>query len=246
MGRNRLNELGIEDLFSPYTGLVTYIAETERLLCDPNVFVLASELCNAEYFFSNNNVASNGSGAGLTYKDTYYSTLGECAERYSLSVIDPDRIVFGTYNNLKDSYKITEPGLWNLFNDEQLKTIPFPKFTKDTPIAWILADHLLIKEEFLVPACAVYLPYVPRFLDQGEQVLFPSVSTGAACYTSYNESILRGIYELIERDTFIICWRNKLPIPEISIDEDSPLFNTFIKKFLHIRLVSSCCNSCYH
>lgn len=231
MGRNRLNELGIEDLFSPYTGLVTYIAETERLLCDPNVFVLASELCNSENFFFKNKVASNGSGAGLSYQEAYYSTLGECAERYSLSVINPDRIIFGTYNDLKDKYKITAPGLWNLFNDIQLKTLPFPKFTKDTPIGWVLADHLYLKDEFLVPACAVFLPYIPRFIDKGEQVLFPSVSTGAACYTSFNESILRGIYELIERDTFIICWRNRLRIPEIIIDEDSPMFNTFFKKF---------------
>ena len=228
MGRNSLN---IEDLFSEYSGLVTYIAEADRLLADPDIFVLASEMCDTSVFNYKNKVGSNGSGAGLTYQDAYYCTLGECAERYSLSVINPKNLIFGTYNELKHQYNITKPAIWQLFSKTQFANIPFPEFTEDTKIAWVNADNLLLKEQVLVPACTIYLPYVPHFLNQQEKILYPSVSTGAACSSSCNEAILKGIYELIERDAFLICWRKKLRIPEIVIDENSAIFNIFIDKF---------------
>ena len=231
MGRNCLADLGIEDLFSDHSGLVTYIAETERHLSDPDIFVLASEMCDTNYFNYKNSIGSNGSGAGLTYKNAYYSTLGECAERYSLSVICPEKLLFGNYYSLKAQHKISNPALWKMFHESQLNKIPFDEFTDKSNIAWVYASDLLQNEEVLIPACAVYLPYFPHFSKENEKIVFPAVSTGAACSVSFTDAILKGIYELIERDAFIICWRNQLNIPEIIIDENSTIYSTYLKKF---------------
>lgn len=237
MGRNNLN---IEDLYSEVTGLVTYIAETENSLIDPDVFVLASGLCDTTKLAFFNIVGSNGSGAGLTYKEAYYSTLGECAERYSLSVMDKRNLILGSYEDLIVKYNVVNPNEWNLFSDEQFPSIPFKKFTTSSKISWIQSSDLLNKQDVYVPACAVYLPFTIPFKEQGEVVLYPSVSTGASCDVDINYAILKGIYELIERDTFIIFWRNKLKLPQIVIDEKPSFYSLFVEKFkrknLHYKL----------
>ncbi|QTY27131.1 YcaO-like family protein [Flavobacterium sp. CS20] len=225
------DNLSIEDLFSRVTGLVNFIAETENSLLDPDVFVLASDLCDTSKIGFSNNMGSNGSGAGLTYNDAYYSTLGECAERYALSVIDKRCLVFGSYEKLHKKYDLINPDDWNLFSDNQFLSIPFKKFTKKSLISWVLSSDLLNKKEIYVPACSVYLPFKRSFEEKGEVVLYPSVSTGASCDGNFNYAILKGIYELIERDAFMICWRNKLKIPRLIIDENSKLFDTYIKNF---------------
>ena len=234
------NNLKLEDLFSEVTGLVNYIAETENSLSDPDVFVLASNLCDTTKIAFSNIVGSNGSGAGITYKEAYNSTLGECAERYSLSVMDKRNLIFGSYSILNKKYDLVNPKDWNLFSDEQFSKIPFVKFTESTKISWVLSSDLINKKEIYVPACAVYLPFVVPFPDEEEVVLYPSVSTGASCDNDINHAILKGIYELIERDTFIIVWRNKLKIPQINIDEKSNFYSNFIEIFkrknLHFKL----------
>ncbi len=236
MGRNTLNNLAIGDLYSDYCGLVSFIAKTERLLAEPEVHVLAAELCTVQRLNYKNNPGSNGSGAGLTHEEALYSTLGECAERYALSIYDEEMLIFGSYEELHSRYDLVEPDKWNLFSDQQFGKIPFHKFTEKSRIAWAQVDDLLNQKECYVPACAVYLPYIPSPKNESEEILYPAVSTGAACAVTASEAMLKGIYELIERDAFLINWRNMIPMTEIIIDENSAIYETYIRRFKRSNL----------
>lgn len=77
----------------------------------------------------------------------------------------------------------------------------------------------------------VYLPYHPHFEEQGEKIISFAVSTGTACATTELEAVCKAIYELIERDAFMIVWRNRLPVPEIIIDPHSGLYEVFRRRF---------------
>jgi ribosomal protein S12 methylthiotransferase accessory factor len=75
------------------------------------------------------------------------------------------------------------------------------------------------------------MPYFPCFREQGEQVAGPAVSTGLACARSLEEAMLKGLYELIERDAFMIAWLNRLPLPSVNIES-----NLDLRRFYQERL----------
>lgn len=230
MGRNITNNFfDIDDLANLKTGLISFIAVSEMEPADPDVFVIASETADTKKLGLPIKITSSGSGAGLTYKEALYSTIGEGLERYALGVIHPEDLIFGSYNSLKDKHKIIPPKVWSLFNEHQ-KELPFDVFDDNTEIAWVVADCLIEKKEFLVPACLSYIPYYKHF-GQKEKIIAAAVSTGAACGNSLEETIYKGICELIERDAFLIMWRNKLRLPRIIIDSESSIYDIYKEKF---------------
>ncbi len=80
-----------------------------------------------------------------------------------------------------------------------------------------------------MPACMTYMPY--HTIQDDECVIAPAISTGAACATTIVEGLLKGICELIERDAFMIIWRNRIPCPRIVIDPRSTLYPLFRERF---------------
>lgn len=230
MGRNIANTVfNIDDLANLKTGLISFIAVSEMEPADPDIFVIASETANTEKLGFPIKITSSGSGAGLTYEDALYSTIGEGLERYALGVIHPENLIFGSYNNLKGKHTIISPNAWSLFNESQ-KELPFDFFDDNTEIAWVIADCLIEKKEFLIPACLSYIPYYNHFGSK-EKIIAAAVSTGAACGDSIGDTIYKGICELIERDAFLIMWRNRLRLPRIIIDDKASIYNIFKEKF---------------
>jgi ribosomal protein S12 methylthiotransferase accessory factor len=69
------------------------------------------------------------------------------------------------------------------------------------------------------------------FQEYGSQLIGVAVSTGAACGRSRPEAMLKGLCEVVERDAYIIMWRNRLPRPRVKIDPRSNIYNLFNEKF---------------
>lgn len=217
-------------LVDTLTGIVNFVAVAELAPSDPSVWVVAAQLADTTRYGLPSRAASNGSGAGLSYSDAYGAAIGECAERYAMQLWYPEEVLFGSYLQMRErGYNPVEPSCWALFHPEQYPSIPFSPFTQDTPIGWVRAESLSFREERLVPACMVYMPY--RKLYEGEQEIAPAISTGAACATSIPEALLKGICELIERDAFMIVWRNRLPRPQVIIDPNSELYDVYQEHF---------------
>src|SRR5581483_5813617 len=101
----------------------------------------------------------------------------------------------------------------------------------DTPIAWAQAESLTYKRERLVPACLVYLCSPETFMKEGARLLSVAISTGAACARSHAEALIKGICEVVERDAYIITWRNRLPRPHLRIDPQSAIYSLFNERF---------------
>ncbi len=220
------------DLYNMNTGIVNFIAEINLEHSDPEVFVTAGTSCNITKIGVPIPFGISGSGAGLRWEDSYYATIGETIERYSMTLIHPEDLVFATPDEMaQKGLPFVGPGKWSLF-DEKQEIAPYVMFKNDTPVTWVLADSLTDKTSKYVPACFVYLPYYMHFKEQGEEMLNMSLSTGASCATSTDEATLKGLCELIERDAFMIMWKNQLACPKISIDEHCGIYEQYLSRFV--------------
>ena len=88
-----------------------------------------------------------------------------------------------------------------------LRASSTPGPTTEAKIGWTRAVELPGGSEAFAPASLVYL----YFNTEGPDGYFcPPTSNGLAAGPSLDAAILGGLYELIERDAFLITWMNRL------------------------------------
>lgn len=106
----------------PITGLVPFLFETEMLESDPDVFVFAAQSTDIG---NHTEVNLTGSSAGLTLASAADAAIGEAVERYCSSIVNPEDLVFGTYEDLTSSgHSCVAPEAWALFEPWQLEASP--------------------------------------------------------------------------------------------------------------------------
>ncbi|MCX6358189.1 MAG: YcaO-like family protein [Armatimonadetes bacterium] len=214
------------------TGLVKSVMMSQRHPGDPDVFIAVSDPADTNAYQLPHPVPADGSGAGLTHAAAWQSAVGESLERYALGNVDADELLVGTEKEMRRAgHRPVGSGRWALFDATQQLDEQFVQFCEDTPIAWRPAQSLTNRRDCLVPACMVHIPYVPVRSDTGERLVAPAISTGAACAATLTEGMLKGLCELIERDAFMIVWRNSLPVPRVRFAADTPLGRLFAEKF---------------
>lgn len=196
------------------TGLIRWVFDIPVEPGEPSIFNVSVKMADTGSYSTHSSYDNNG-GSGLTRQAARQAAIGEGLERYCCSIYGAEELVFGTENGLRDRWDLCGPGEFALFHPDQ--KLPHPGADDDTPIAWAVGSRSSTGEPCLVPACLVYMPYFPVFPERGEVVFSPSVSTGLACARSFDRAILGGVYELIERDAFMIVWNNRLAVPRVDI-----------------------------
>jgi ribosomal protein S12 methylthiotransferase accessory factor len=223
-------EPSIDPLIDSQAGLISRMSIVEMDPSDPSVFLVNAKLADlTTYGLPCGAGGHGGAGAGLTLDAATMAAVGEAVERYSLALV-PTEAICATVGELqRRGIPVCAADEWALFDESQYSSVPFQRFNSDTPVAWIRAHELTADVESYVPCCLTHMPYVPLFPD--EKVIGYSISTGAATGRTAVEATLRGIMEVIERDAFMIVWRNRLSCPSITIDEHSPLHEVMKKRF---------------
>ena len=74
----------------------------------------------------------------------------------------------------------------------------------DTAVRWVQGTRLVNHEPCWVPAASVYFPYV---CDDVEPRRSTGSSEGLAAGSSWEAAVEHAAFELIERDSFMRCWR---------------------------------------
>ncbi len=154
---------------------------------------------------------------------------GEAAERYALALVPPDREFGDARSLVARGMSAPDPAAWALFDASQHPSLPFAPFTDRTPIAWVPAHDLTADRVAHVPCCLVYMPYAPTL--PGERLVGYATSTGAAAGSTPADAALRGLMEVVERDAFVIVWRNRLPCPRIEVDDGAPFAAEYRERF---------------
>ncbi|WP_048601942.1 YcaO-like family protein [Rubeoparvulum massiliense] len=183
---------------------------------DPKIYVAGALSANTALFNQKNGNSIFSSGAGFTRDQAIFSAIGEGVERYCGAIYDKSKLTFATYLELERAgASVVHPEQFQLYHREQYQnaTFPFLPFTTERRLRWVEGVNWKSGQSVYLPAQLVYLPY----FEMDEDLVWFSISTGMSCAASFEEAVLKGIYEVIERDAFSIHWFNRLERPVIDL-----------------------------
>jgi ribosomal protein S12 methylthiotransferase accessory factor len=151
--------------------------------------------------------ALTGEGKGATQEDAVWSAVGEGIERYSASMWDLDQLLYAPFDDIA-SWAF-DPRCLVLYDDEQYidSAFPFTRYELSRPIHWAVGRWLDDGTRTAVPALATFLGFpAPR-----SERFAQTTSNGLAAGGSLENATLSAIYELIERDAFMLFWLARRP-----------------------------------
>lgn len=158
-------------------------------------------------------------GKGATKNQAKASAMMEAFERYSAEInkADTDKFERGTF-----------PEKENALDPETLILPSLPFEVEKTPLDWIKSIEITNDQEYLVPANAVYHPYIPP----SGSSLFKSNTNGLASGNRIEEAVYHGITEVVERDAWSIFEAKKEPKSELNCEGiENPLIKDMLAKF---------------
>jgi ribosomal protein S12 methylthiotransferase accessory factor len=145
-----------------------------------------------------------GTAGGFSFsskKLALVKCLCETVERFSNATYRQKNFLYTSFKNIKT------PALDPL------------QYISDTPVresnlAWVKGYDVIKKEFCYIPTQLVYFSYK---LQENEPSFSEFNSTGAAAGFDHESTLLRAIYEIIERDAFICIYLTKSPVSKIDI-----------------------------
>ncbi|OPY25296.1 MAG: YcaO-like family protein [Methanobacterium sp. PtaU1.Bin242] len=158
-------------------------------------------------------------GKGATKNQAKASAMMEAFERYSAEInkADTDKFERGTF-----------PEKENALDPETLILPSLPFEVEKTPLDWIKSIEITNDQEYMVPANAVYHPYIPP----SGSSLFKSNTNGLASGNRIEEAVYHGITEVVERDAWSIFEAKKEPKSEVNCEGiENPLIKDMLDKF---------------
>ena len=163
--------------------------------------------------------SNRGAACDLTQDDAAIRALGECVERYCGALYDPQTFRAGSYSEFsRQGVCALDPAQLVLFSDEQYgssSSFPFMRFDRNTQTLWKEGVCAATGQSTYLPASFVYVPY--RYDMTYEQPFHMPISTGLAAGQSLRDAIVKGIMEILERDAFMVAWRNGLGLKELDL-----------------------------
>ena len=177
-------------------------------------------------------------GKGATVEQARASAMMEGFERYSAEKqdIDQEKISISTYNEIKNE-SVLNPNDLLLPKSFENQNIEMQK------LEWIEAEEIISESPILVPANAVFHPYIPnREIKPCAMAMFKGNTNGLASGNVIEEAVLHGIFEVVERDAwsiFELTKRNKKQIDLDTIENDtvSELVEKFTSQGIKIKLM---------
>lgn len=158
-------------------------------------------------------------GKGATKSQAKASAMMEAFERYSAEINEEDTFQFesGTYSEME-----------NAINPKAL-ILPTSLYEDDkTQLDWAKTMELTEEKEYLIPANAIYHPYMPL----NGSALFKSNTNGLASGNRIEEAVYHGITEVVERDAWSIFEAKKEPKSEVDCETiENPMIKDMLSKF---------------
>lgn len=168
----------------------------------------ADVLVNMPLFGGDEGVA----GRSDSYEISELTAILEGLERYS--GIEPRgkrKVVRDSYHNLED--KALNPVRVGLHEKELYAHphFPFKPFNPGEPMNWVWGYSFLKERPILIPELLAYYS-----LGCGEGFVYET-SNGCALGGSLEEAIFHAILEVVERDSFLLTWYARLPLPRLDL-----------------------------
>lgn len=148
-----------------------------------------------------------GEGKGATRAAAVRSAIGEGLERYSASLWDSSRLIRASLDELGG--EAFDPRWLVLYDHAALAQpgFPYAEFSPEQPIDWVDGRWLDHGTPVRLPALATFMHFPVAAGEQFAQI----TSNGLAAGTTFAGAALSALYELIERDAFMLFWLARRP-----------------------------------
>ncbi len=207
----------LDTFLSRYTGIVTALVEFARA---PDEARLVSYGAIAADPIALGGPRPSGTSGGSHWvpEAARAAALGEAIERYSAAHLPDEGRVLSSAAEL--GAEAAPPERFALFHPLQHDApgFPFRPFTRESRVRWTRGFALSNGAERWLPSQLVYLPIVSPGAD--EELIGYATSSGVACAATREEAILAALFELVERDAFMLVWRNRLSLPRLDWSRD--------------------------
>ncbi|TDL75743.1 TOMM precursor leader peptide-binding protein [Rhodococcus qingshengii] len=150
-------------------------------------------------------------GRSNSFAVSELTAILEGLERYcGLEPRGKRTVVHDSYNHLKN--QALNPIEVGVHEKEQYERpgFPFTEFDPDRPIDWVWGYSFLQERPILVPELLAYYS-----LGCGSRGFVYETSNGCALGGSLEEAILYGIFEVVERDSFLMTWYAQMSLPRL-------------------------------
>ena len=208
----------LRSFVSPLTGVVSGLAETLAATDEHRLVSIGCEVADGVPTIGSRLDSYTGSEHPIR-EAAEAAAIGEALERYSGSFVPGERLVVASADQLGPS--AVDPERFALFSAAQhaVAGFPFAPFRRDTVVSWVDGFAVPSGEHAYLPAQLVFMPW--RDAVAGETRIGHTTSSGLACAPTLEEAVLTGLFELIERDAFMLVWHNRLSLPRLDWRDDA-------------------------
>jgi ribosomal protein S12 methylthiotransferase accessory factor len=198
-------------LLSRRTGIIRDFQQVQKDVSEPaRPYIFRAEIANHRFLGKEDSQHRMCSGKGMTSDDAQTSALGEAVERYSGACWDHGEILYVRRDKLDG--ETLDPHQLVLYAPRQYEQLRYTPYTDKNIMGWVRARSLVTGKDVFVPALAVFMSYEVRL---PQEFICPITSNGLAAGSTLLDALLGGAFEVIERDTFMITWLNRLPCKRV-------------------------------
>src|SRR3989344_2946594 len=178
--------------------LLQIIAPVMPFNDDPKVFHYNLSAKTTKEITSGRLRSFQASGVSLDSREfALFKSLAETLERLGSNVYSEDTLIKGSYENLlRNKHSAVDPHLF--------KTVPG---IRQKTFKWFASTDVLLQKKILIPAQLVFLNYI---YDSEIHLSSEVNTTGCAGGFDHETTLLRGIYELIEREAYLAVFLARL------------------------------------
>lgn len=228
----------LSELVSPITGLDKQLGFIHRSSRDPKIISLGAVLTGVHTLFGTPDPGPGAyhiGGSGLCVEEAMIKTLAESVERYSHFMVnysDKFECVYKSYRDMKASdQNVIDLTLLQLFSEKQFNQehFPFQSYNQESLVGWVKLSDLNHGKNVWVPAQMLFVGYSLNH-NHHEMRHFPSVTTGTAVHTDYDQALLNALMELIQIDATMGHWYSKSIAPKILLDNRARFMKNILQK----------------
>jgi ribosomal protein S12 methylthiotransferase accessory factor len=211
---------------SPNYGIIIKVRPAIKFVDYPHIFQFeAIHSGTALLSEVDKNELNAGFGTSLTFENAMVRSIGEAFDRYASQYYNSKILVAGTSDDIKNPLNLDS---LTTFDDKIIANLPQAIRAHESIFRWVKGFNHSNGEKIMVPAQLVYQPY--KFIDREPMLKLPT-SSGSATGSSPWSAALRGLLELIERDTFMFTYMFKINGNSLELEniELSDKYREFIK-----------------
>lgn len=198
-------------IWSPaYNVIVNYLKRNNILT---GVYKVTSILTYESYlFFGGSKTSLKGGGVSLLSKEEAFSkSIGELIERSVSGIYNEDSYcINGSFNELQTTNKnILYPPKYHRYLKIQKDKFEDLNVDADINFDWVKGVNSINEEIVLLPKHLVFWNSNNKLRNKKQKFLQQPTTNGSSGYFDVDTAILKGILEVVQRDSFLCYWLTK-------------------------------------